>query len=132
MHKIFYDKNKQKVWVKYAYNLLPWKSVHVWNFFILILLRRWLQLIKFKIKSSPPRRKGGLKSQNSKSSQEFPEEKMTTNYKIANQVNRSPKISWFQLENSQLSQAFPRDKLTSNHKNPNQVTPHSQHHFPKA
>lgn len=39
-----------------AYNLLPWKSVHVWNFFILILLRRWLQLIKFKIKSSNFRR----------------------------------------------------------------------------
>ena len=99
----------------------------------------WLQIIKFLIKSSTSVRWDDLKSQNSQSSQALPQDEMTWNHKISNQVKYFRKMRWLEItkfpiksstsarwddlksQNSQSSQALPKDKLTLIYKIPNQV-----------
>ena len=110
-----------------------------WKFFIFIALRHWFQLVKFQIKSSASLRWNDLKLWNFQLSQALPEEKMTTNYKNANQVKPSLKEGWLQITKTQIkssisarwddlksqkrksSQVLPQDEMTWNHKIPNQV-----------
>ena len=85
---------------------LDWKFVQFWKFFIFIALRHWLQLVKFQIKSSTSLRWNDLKLWNFQLSQALPEEKMTTNYKNANQVKPSPKEGWLQITKTQIKSSI--------------------------